>query len=122
MPDVASVFYNRLNNPSQYPFLQSDATVLYVMSERKTWLNADDISNPSPYNTYNHKGLPPGPICNPGLDAIKAAIDPSNTQYYFFVTDSNDVYYFAKTDAEHEKNVENIKNAGNGALGTNVAQ
>ena len=122
MPDVASVFYNRLNNPSQYPFLQSDATVLYVMSERKIWLNADDISNPSPYNTYNHKGLPPGPICNPGLDAIKAAIDPSTTQYYFFVTDSNDVYYFAKTDAEHEKNVENIKNAGNGALGTNVAQ
>jgi UPF0755 protein len=122
MPDVASVFYNRLNNPNQYPYLQSDATVLYVMLTRKVWLNNDDISNKSPYNTYNHKGLPPGPICNPGIDAINATIHPSTTQYYFFVTDSDNIYYFSKTLAEHEKNVSRIKSSGKGALGTNVAE
>lgn len=122
MPDVASVFYNRLNNPNQFPYLQSDATVLYVMPKRKVWLNSEDISNPSPYNSYKFKGLPPGPICNPGLDAINATIHPTVTQYFFFVTDSKNKYYFSKTLAEHEKYVSKIKSNDNKAHGTTVAQ
>lgn len=85
---ISSVIYNRLNNNGQTAgFLQIDATIFYVTGETVT---KDDYQNvDSPYNTYKYKGLPPGPIANPGLSAIKAALDPDSTYYYFYVLNPN---------------------------------
>ena len=101
--DIASVFYNRLRNPGSYPFLQSDATIKYDVEYRsKGELITDDQINASPYNSYTTKGLPPGPIANPGLSSLDAALDPNDTSYYFFIFDKNaGVHRFSKTLAEH---------------------
>lgn len=101
--DIASVFYNRLKNPGSYPFLQSDATIKYDVDFRsKGELTTDAQINASPYNTYTAKGLPPGPIANPGLASLDAALDPNDTSYYFFIYDKNaGVHRFSKTYSEH---------------------
>lgn len=112
---VASVFYNRLNSTT-YPYLESCATVQYVLPQRKGVLSIADTKMDNPYNTYENKGLPPGPIACPGLDAIKAALEPDQTDYYFFVA-NGESSLFAKTYAEHQRNV---KNAGNGTGGTST--
>lgn len=97
--DVASVFYNRL---AANTALQSDATIAYVVGHDPTH---DDLSVDSPYNTYQHKGLPAGPICSPGLDSLQAACQPNQTDYlYFYFTKNDDGslnYYFSKTYDEH---------------------
>lgn len=100
---IASVFYNRLRNSASYPFLQSDATVKYDVDYRsKGQLITNPQINASPYNTYTHKGLPVGPICNPGLASLDAAVDPEDTGYYFFIYDeSAGMHRFSKTLSEH---------------------
>lgn len=84
-PIIAAVIYNRLakNMP-----LQIDATVQYALPERKAVLTYEDYKVDSPYNTYLRLGLPPGPITNPGLDSIKAALAPASVDYYYYVLTS----------------------------------
>lgn len=100
---VSSVFHNRLNHPQVYPYLQSCATVQYILGEKKLILSMEDTKINSPYNTYIKKGLPIGPICNPGKAAIEAALYPANTQYYYFQSDAKGKLYYAKTMQEHEQ-------------------
>lgn len=102
-PKVASVFYNRLNNQSEFPYLQSCATVQYILGDRKAILSTADTQIDSPYNTYRYKGLPKGPIGNPGKAAIEAALCPADTNYYYFQSDSDGNIYYAETFEQHEK-------------------
>jgi UPF0755 protein len=81
MPMVAAVFLNRLRLGMP---LQSDATIEYLLPATKTSLSFSDIRRPSPYNTYLHPGLPPGPICNPGEAAIRAVLHPAKVGYLYF--------------------------------------
>ncbi len=100
---VSAVFHNRLNNPSVYPYLQSCATVQYVLGEKKLILSMEDTRIDSPYNTYRYRGLPVGPICNPGRAAIEAALYPANTDDYYFQSDAQGKIYYAETMQEHEQ-------------------
>lgn len=102
--NIASVIYNRLTNPTSYPYLNIDATIVYALGG-KTDLTTDDLSFDSPYNTYLYKGLPPGPISNPGLYSIMAALNPSDTKYYFYALDTSgesNVHQFFRTYDEHQ--------------------
>lgn len=114
MSKISRVFHNRLDNPATFPKLESDATVQYVLEVRKPNLSYEDLKLDSPYNTYLYDGLPPSAICNPGADAILAALQPTDEteykNYYYFVSRSNGETLFAKTLAEHEKNKEFVKN------------
>ena len=83
--DISSVIYNRLSHPN-YPFLNIDATLVYAL-DGKTELTEEDKNVDSPYNTYKYEGLPPGPIANPGLLSLKAALNPSDSKYYFYALD-----------------------------------
>ena len=113
---VSSVFHNRLNS-TQYPLLQSCATVQYVLQERKPVLTYDDIKIDSPYNTYLYEGLPIGPIASPGLASIKAALYPETTDYYFFVVSADGTHIFSKTLAEHNAAVKQANSSrGTGAV------
>ena len=100
--------------------LQADATVQYALANQrnsmgKDWqevdwwptkLTKDDLEINSPYNTYQYKGLPPGPICNPGLASIEAIIYPQETDYWFYLSDSQGKIHYAKTAEEHSENIE----------------
>jgi len=101
MPKIAGVFYNRLDIGMA---LQSDATVNYVTDKGMRQPLLSDTEIDSPYNTYEYKGLPPGPICNPGLDAIKAAIYPTKSDYLYFLHPLNAPTVFSKTLDEHNAN------------------
>lgn len=121
MGKVSSVFHNRIENPSAgLPMLQSDVTIFYVENDIKPYQQRSDQKMYDAYNTYVCHGLPVGPICNPGLDAIEAAIDPDDTDYYFFVTDVNGVYYYGKTLNQHYSNVRKAAAAGGTKSGTDV--
>ena len=102
---VASVFVNRLRKGMK---LQSDPTVLYGMEQAgegvKTLLRRH-LDHPSPWNTYRHKGLPPTPICNPGVESLKAALNPPESPYFYFVADGKGGHAFAETLDEHNRNV-----------------
>ena len=99
---IASVIQNRLK--IKMP-LQIDATIIYIIGDKKKLYNKD-LAVKSPYNTYLNKGLPPSPICNPGTKSINAAVHPAKTNYIFYVLDSKtNEHVFAKTYAEHIKNV-----------------
>lgn len=107
---VASVIYNRLCS-DEYPYLQIDATIQYILEERKETLTLDDQQIDNPYNTYKYTGLPPGPIANPGLASIRAALNPENTDYYFYALDSDGVHHhFSVTYAEHQQFLEDQEN------------
>lgn len=97
---VASVFYNRLAIDMA---LQSDATTAYAIGDDPT---PDDLKKEGPFNTYLNKGLPPGPICSPGLASLEAACHPENTEYYYFYFKDNGQggldYFFSKTYEEHQ--------------------
>lgn len=103
MPKIASVFYNRLK--IKMP-LQSCSTVQYVLGKTKPKLTIKDTRTPSPYNTYINKDLPPGPICSPGLDAIKAAISPAKTEYLYFLAKGDGTTVFHKDYNEFLKDKE----------------
>lgn len=100
---VSSVFYNRLNGKDGLTKLQSCATVQYILGERKAVLSEADTRINSPYNTYMYEGLPVGPIANPGEEAIKAALNPENTNYLYFGLNKNGEHIFSTTYNEHLK-------------------
>lgn len=107
---VSSVFHNRLNSKTpRLMYLDSDPTLYYPY--RKLSLVPENIRGTykSRYDTYAIKGLPPGPICSPGMDAIDAALNPASTAYYYFCHDANGKAYYAKTAVGHQLN---LKKAG----------
>ena len=107
--EIASVFYNRLAHPNSFPYLNSDATVVYAHGGKQD-LTAEDYKLDSPYNTYVVKGLPAGPIANPGLSAIMASLSPADTNYYYFVLDpSIGEHLFSATYKEHQDKVESLR-------------
>lgn len=121
MAMVSSVFHNRIDDPGAgLPKLQSDVTIFYVEDDIKPYQSRTTQEVYDAYNTYVRQGLPVGPICSPGLDAIKAAINPEDSQYYFFVTDINGKYYYSKTLDEHYANVRKAAAAGGAKHGTDV--
>jgi UPF0755 protein len=99
---VASVFLNRLGKGMR---LQADPTVRYNHSEITGPLRQGELKNPTPYNTYVIKGLPPGPITNPGEAAIQAVISPAETDYLYFVSKNNGSHHFSRTLKEHNRAV-----------------
>ena len=106
---IASVIYNRLCS-KVYPFLQLDATIQYILDERKTELTVDDLAIDSPYNTYLHPGLPPAPIANPGLSSLEAAVNPAVTDYYFYALDTDGTHHFSSSYYEHQEFLESLEN------------
>jgi UPF0755 protein len=113
-PLVASVFENRLAKDMP---LMTDPSVIYAAlldGRYRGTIYASDLEADSPYNTYRHTGLPPGPICNPGMASLKAAMDPAQTNYLYFVAASanpSGVSKFSTTLAEHTHNVEEYRKA-----------
>lgn len=110
MPMIASVFYNRL---AEGMSLKTDPTIQYAVgynTEQNTWwtnpISLEDLQIASPYNTYLYPGLPPGPICNPGLAALQAAAHPSQTPYYYFraACNGSGLHNFSVTFDEHQAN------------------
>jgi len=104
-PAVASVYYNRLGRKMP---LQADPSVIYAELLQGTYggaLHHDDMQFDSSYNTYNHAGLPPGPIANPGKTSLEAAMHPAVTGYYYFVSNGNGHHKFARDLEEHNRNV-----------------
>ena len=97
-PIVAQVFFKRLKIGMP---LQTDASLQYLMDAPKEDVSIADTQMESPYNTYQHAGLPPGPIANPGLDAIEAVLNPANTDYLYFVADRSGHNHYSYTYDEH---------------------
>jgi UPF0755 protein len=106
MRTIAGVYYNRLKKNMK---LDADPTVQYSLPETKKRLTYNDLKYPSPYNTYLHKGLPPGPISNPTLNAIMAAINPESHNYLYFVAKGNGTHTFAESFEQHKKNVADFR-------------
>jgi UPF0755 protein len=105
-PLVAGVFVNRL---AQNIPLATDPTVIYAALLDGRWtgvIHASDLQSPSLYNTYRHTGLPPGPICNPGLAALRAAISPAHTDFLYFVSDAAGHSRFSASLKEHNEQVQ----------------
>ena len=100
-PIIAGIFLNRLSKGMK---LESCSTVLFAMGINKERLTFKDLKFDSPYNTYKYKGLPPGPICNPGAEAIDAVLYPQQTDSLFFVSKGNGTHYFSSTFEQHIKN------------------
>ena len=98
---IASVIYNRLCS-KLYPCLEIDATIQYALAERKEVLSNADKGVISPYNTYTNAGLPAGPIANPGMNSIRAALYPAETNYYFYALNADGVHHFSETYYEHQ--------------------
>jgi len=98
MPLISSVFHNRLKKGMR---LQSDPTVIYDIPYFAGKLTRKDLMRPTPHNTYRIKGLPPDPICNPGKDAILAALYPAKTDYLYFVARNDGTHVFSRTLDEH---------------------
>lgn len=108
---VASVYYNRL---ARKMALDADPSVIYAELLAGTYQGAlghDDLSTDSPYNTYRNAGMPPGPIANPGKEALEAALHPAETDYLYFVSDANGHHRFARTLDEHNKNINAYRKA-----------
>ena len=106
-PLIAGLYLNRLNNPSDYPFLQADPTVKFANNDfgiKQVLYKHTRIENP--YNTYKYKGLPPGPICIPSINSIDAVLNAVRHEYYFMCAGSNgDGYHkFTSSNKEHNKN------------------
>ena len=104
-PLVASVYYNRLKKNIA---LGADPTVVYgamLAGHYRGTIFQSDLASDSAYNTYKRRGLPPGPIANPGRSSLLAAMHPAESDYLYFVSDNNGHHRFARTSAEHERNV-----------------
>lgn len=103
-PIVAGIILNRLNKDMA---LQIDATIQYLLDKQKEKLTNNDLKVDSPYNTYTHKGLPPGPISSPSLKSIEAVLYPADTDYLYYVTkkDGSNTHLFAQTYKQHQKNI-----------------
>lgn len=96
---IGGVIHNRLNS-SNFPFLQIDASILYVTGHKEA-LTAEDLEIDSPYNLYTNSGLPPTAICNPGVACMMAAIQPDNHKYYYYVAKPDGSHIFSRTNEEH---------------------
>jgi UPF0755 protein len=107
-PMVAAVYLNRMRLRMR---LEADPTVQYGLGYWKKGLTTEDLRNPSEYNTYMHYGLPPGPICNPGLEAFRAALHPAVTEAIYFVADHEGGHVFSVTHDEHLKAKQSFKRA-----------
>ncbi len=108
---IAGVFYNRMENPAWFPYLGSDATIQYIIQDHRELTN-EDLNIDDPYNTRLYKGLPPGPISNPGWAAIQAALYPDRydgsgegeeNKYFYFIANKSGVTYFAHNEAERDR-------------------
>lgn len=100
---VAGILWKRIKIGTP---LQVDAVFPYITQRKDRTITRKDLKIDSPYNTYLNKGLPPGPIANPSLDAIISAIDPTETQYFFYISDKKGITHFAKTLREHNNNID----------------
>ncbi len=113
-PLVASVFHNRLN---QRMPLMTDPSVIYGLELQKLWrgtIYASDLKRDTPYNTYVHAGLPPGPVANPGIPSLRAAMQPAQSNYLYFVAAGDNPQghsTFSTTLEEHQRNVEEYRQA-----------
>ncbi len=99
---IASVLFNRLRKGIR---LQCDPTVIYGIKDFDGNIKRKHLRSKNPYNTYFHKGLPPGPICNPGLDSLKAVLEPDKTSYLYFVSKNNGTHHFSSSLKEHNRAV-----------------
>lgn len=102
---VAGVFYNRLRSDS--PYLQSDATTAYVVGHDPT---GEEVHANDPYSTYTNPGLPPTPICNPSIDAIRSVCDPEENNYRYFYSYDDGTYAFSETYEQHQAAIERDTN------------
>ena len=103
--NISSVIYNRLTNPGNHPYLGLNSTLVYYTGRSE--LTSEDFQDDHPYNTYTRPGLVPGPIANPGRASLDAALDPSDTGYYYFVLNpKTGTHEYSKTYAEHQQKVE----------------
>lgn len=98
---VSGIFWKRLNAGIA---LQADSTINYITGKKTPAVSAEDLAIDSLYNTYKYPGLPPGPISNPGLDAIKAAIYPQESGYWYFLTDKEGRVHYAENFQKHKEN------------------
>jgi UPF0755 protein len=116
-PVIASVYLNRLKKNMR---LQADPTVQYAIPgpARRLWFK--DLAIESPYNTYRHAGLPPGPICNPGAASILAVLRPANTPFIYFVATGRGGHSFSSTFTAHEENIRRYRAALRSRQGTSV--
>lgn len=110
---IASVFINRMEESPAMP-LQTDPTVLYALGKHKAVTYEADLEVDSPYNTYKHKGLPPGPIATSGTASMESVLNPAKTDYLYFLADKDGKNYFSKTLDEHlakkEKHIDSVLN------------
>lgn len=103
--NISSVIYNRLTNPTSYPYLQLDSTLVYYTGRNE--LTSEDFRDDHPYNSYTQSGLIPGPISNPGRASLDAALDPTSSSYYYFILNpTTGTHEFSKTYEEHQKKAE----------------
>jgi UPF0755 protein len=100
MSIISSVYHNRLDKKM---LLQADPTIQYIIPGKPRRLYNKDLDIDSPYHTYKYKGLPPGPINNPGLSALKAAIMPAETDYLYFVSNGEGRHIFTRNNEEHNQ-------------------
>jgi UPF0755 protein len=113
-PLVASVFQNRLSKNMP---LMTDPSIIYGLELQRLWrgtIYASDLKRDTPYNTYMHAGLPPGPVANPGVPSLRAALQPAKTEYLYFVAAGQNPQgksVFSTTLEEHERNVAGYRNA-----------
>ncbi len=105
-PLIAAVIRNRLKRKM---LLQIDASVLYALGHHKVRVLFADLKIDSPYNTYKYLGLPPGPICSPGLDSLKAAVRPAKADYLYYVARADGRHIFSTTLTEHNANVKRVR-------------
>ncbi|MBO6053581.1 MAG: endolytic transglycosylase MltG [Clostridia bacterium] len=119
---VSSVFHNRLKIPDVFPRMESDATVVYAIAH-DTGERTVDLYYDTPYNTYQHDGLPPGPIANPSASALLAALTVQETPYYYFVSGMGTTF-FSETKEEHDQHIAEIRAAAQASGGelTNIPQ
>jgi len=113
-PLISAVFHNRLR--ARIP-LQSDPTVIYGMKRFSGTLTRKDLRNPTPYNTYRIPGLPPGPICSPGLASLRAALQPARVPYLYFVSRNDGSHVFSVSLAEHNRAVRMYRSGKRGRAG-----
>jgi peptidoglycan lytic transglycosylase G len=120
-PVIASVYLNRLKRGMH---LQADPTVIYALKRDGHWtgvLHRSDYGYDSPYNSYLYGGLPPGPICSPGLKALKAALNPARTDFLYFVADDSGGHTFSRTFEEHLQAIAGVRRQRAEASGEGAA-
>lgn len=118
--NISSVMYNRLRNAADFPYLNIDATLIYALGGNidpdtglSMPLTEEQMHMDHPYNTYVYRGLPPGPISNPGRNSLDAALDPNSTSYYYYVYNPHTgEHMFARTLYEQEQNISYINSLG----------